>query len=261
MATSSPPGRHEYDGGFNTYGEGLGLIVANQRRPRPPGDPANATTFRYPVRYAVLDEIERDNLSDATPDQVAAARAAVAELAAAGVLGIVSACTGLGEHQAELAAASPVPVLASSLLQLPLLYELFGRTGPLGLLTARADAPRPELLAAVGATAIPLAVISLEDRPAYRRAALDDDETLDTDPVEAEVVAAARELIEREPAIRALVLEPADLPSYARAIQRATGRPVFDLVTQADLLYAALRAPSFPLPDLEFGRAWWRARW
>ena len=112
------------------------------------------------------------------------------------------------------------------------------------MLTARAGAPRPELLAALGAEAVPIVTASLEDQPEYRAAALDDAERLDTGRVEAEVVAVAADLVARQPELRALVLEPTDLPPYARAIQQVTGRPVFDVVTQADMFYASLRSPG-----------------
>jgi hypothetical protein len=209
----------------------------------------------------VLAEVERDNALRAEPGLLAAAQAAVADLEAAGVLGIVSGCTFLAELQPELAAAARVPLLSSSLLLLPLLHQLYGGEGQIGLLTARSGAPRPELLAALGAATIPIVAASLDGQPEYRAAALEDAEPLDSSRLEAEVVAVASELVAQHPDLRALLLEPTDLPPYARAIQLATGRPVFDVVTQADMLYASLRSPGFQLPDLQYGPAWWRAPW
>jgi Asp/Glu/hydantoin racemase len=46
-----------------------------------------------------------------------------------------------------------------------------------------------------------------------------------------EVVGTVRSLVERHPAIRAIVLECTDLPPCSEAIRRELGLPVFDFVT------------------------------
>jgi hypothetical protein len=63
-----------------------------------------------------------------------------------------------------------------------------------------------------------------------QRTLLEDLPTLDRVAAEAEVVAAARRLIARDPAIDSLVLECTNLPPYAEAVARATGRPVHHLL-------------------------------
>jgi Asp/Glu/hydantoin racemase len=44
-------------------------------------------------------------------------------------------------------------------------------------------------------------------------------------------VALGRRLVERDPAVGALVLECTNMPPYAHALQHALGLPVFDIVT------------------------------
>jgi Asp/Glu/hydantoin racemase len=67
---------------------------------------------------------------------------------------------------------------------------------------------------------------------------------LDAGNVEAEVVALARQMTTADPAIRAVLLECANLPPYAAAVQRAVGLPVYDVVTMIHHVQSALsRAP------------------
>ena len=48
--------------GRNNYGQVLGIIMVKTSFPRIPGDIGNASTFKYPVRYKVIE--------DATPTRV-----------------------------------------------------------------------------------------------------------------------------------------------------------------------------------------------
>ena len=50
----------------------------------------------------------------------------------------------------------------------------------------------------------------------------------------------AKKLVEREPDIGAILLECSDLPPYAKAIQAATGLPVFDFNTMIDMVFHAV---------------------
>jgi hypothetical protein len=58
--------------------------------------------------------------------------------------------------------------------------------------------------------------------------------------VEGEVVEVARSLVEREPAVGALLLECSLLPPYAAAVQEAVGLPVFDYVTMIRHVFSAV---------------------
>jgi hypothetical protein len=64
-----------------------------------------------------------------------------------------------------------------------------------------------------------------------QRTLLDDLPTLDEHQAESETVDAARRLVERHPRVEQIVLECTNLPPYAAAIERATGRPVHHLMT------------------------------
>ncbi|NBO27147.1 MAG: aspartate/glutamate racemase family protein, partial [Actinobacteria bacterium] len=63
--------------------------------------------------------------------------------------------------------------------------------------------------------------------------------TLDEDKMRAEVVQAAKDVIKRDPSVRAFMLECSDLPPYSKAIEEATGLPVFDWANFITYVYNA----------------------
>jgi len=64
--------------------------------------------------------------------------------------------------------------------------------------------------------------------------------------LEAELVAAARKLVEEHPNIGAVVLECTQFPPFALAIQKALGLPVYDVFTLGSWFYSGLARVPFP---------------
>ena len=73
-----------------------------------------------------------------------------------------------------------------------------------------------------------------------QRTLLEDLPELDAAEAEAQTVAAAVRLCERDPGLTDLVLECTNLPPYADAVRRATGRPVHHLMTLVHERWKAL---------------------
>lgn len=211
----------------------LGVLMLATRFPRPPGDIGHPTSLAMPARRVVVDgaspqRVVREQAAGLLAPFIGAGRALVADGAAA----ITTSCGFLVLHQAALQAALPVPVWSSSLLLLP---EL---DAP-GVLTADAASLGPDHLRAAGADP----ATPVEGLPAgghLQRTLLEDRVELDRDQAEREVVAAARALVARHPAVRHIVLECTNLPPYAAAVQAATGRPVHHLMTLLHARWAAL---------------------
>jgi hypothetical protein len=64
--------------------------------------------------------------------------------------------------------------------------------------------------------------------------------SLDVVQCRKEMEQAARRLVRRYPDVGAIVLECTNMPPYADAVRRVTGRPVFDVVTLVDYVYAVV---------------------
>jgi len=222
----------------------IGVLMLDTRFPRWPGDIGHPASFGVPVRHVVVPgawpasvvtsagELRRSGLLAAF---VEAARA----LAEQGVQAITTSCGFLVLFQPELQAAVPVPVATSSLLQLPALLE---RDRRVGVLTISADRLGEEHLMAAGVPRerLPdIAVQGVDPHGAFARGILGNQLWLDRNQACAEVVSAAVALREREPGLRALVLECTNMPPHAGAIRSATGLQVLSLLDEPRLRPAA----------------------
>jgi Asp/Glu/hydantoin racemase len=89
-------------------------------------------------------------------------------------------------------------------------------------------------------------VAGLEGEKEFTRVLLGDEAELDVDQAREEHVRVARRLVGDHPDIGAIVLECTNMPPYAADVQRATGLPVFDIVSLVTLVHGALLAGLRP---------------
>jgi Asp/Glu/hydantoin racemase len=237
-------------GGFNQYGFTVGILMLDTRFPRIPGDMGHAATFPFPVRYhrvagASPELVVRRGAAGLLPAFVEGAR----QLEREGVGAVTTNCGFLVKYQAELAASVRVPVLTSSLLLVPLVHRMLPPDRRVGILTVNAAGLHDEHLrgAAIGPD-IPLAVAGLEGEKEFTRVLLGDEEELDVDLAREEHVRVARRLMADHPDVGAIVLECTNMPPYAADVQRATGVPVFDIVSLVSVVHGALVAALPPRP-------------
>ena len=170
---------------------------------------------------------------------------AARELEREGAVAITSSCGFLTPLQPTLAAAVRVPVFLSSLLQVRMVGAMM--PGRIGILTADASRLTERALAGAGIErTTPVAIAGLENSRAFRAAILSDGTTLDRAQVEHEVVTLATTLMAEHPDLTAFVLECHNLAPYGLAVRRATGCPVFDIVTLVRWVYDAVVKTTFP---------------
>lgn len=227
------------------YGETIGIIVLDARYPCIPGNVANASSYSFPVRFQAIAgaSIER-LLYSRDPSLAEPFIDAALALQEAGVKAVSGACGFMALFQQQVAAELDIPVLLSSLLQIPFIHTITGR--PVGILTADASALTPRHFEGVGVSAdIPVRVMGLEDCEEFSSAILREKGTLDSALIEAEVVAKARALQLQHPQIGSILLECSDLPPYAHAIQRATGLPVYDYIGMIENVARSYRARPY----------------
>jgi hypothetical protein len=235
-------------GGKNVYGVPLGVLMLESRFPRVPGDAGNASTWPFPVLYRVVPgaapgrvvrELEASGLLDGF---VEAAR----ELERAGVLAITTNCGFLVLFQRRIQASLRVPLITSSLLQVPWLSAGLPAGRTVGVLTIERRSLTARHLEAAGIRA-PVPIVGMEEVGGYfAESILGDAPELDLDRARAEHVAAARLLIERHPEVGAIVLECTNMPPYAAAVAQATDLPVHDLTTLVGWLVGGFRRRPFP---------------
>ena len=228
-------------GGRANYGEAVGILTLDTVFPRIPGDVGNATTFDFPVRFSVVRGASPKRVvHEQDPALLKPFIDAAQELEAAGCRAITTTCGFLALFQKEMAAAVTVPLFTSSLLQMPLVHRMLGPDQVIGVLTAHSGALSPRVLAAVGAETVPHVVGGGEEAPDFYNVFVQNRNRLDTDTAEAQLVALAARMVERTPHIGAFVCEGTNFSSWGHAIQAATGRPFFDIVTMTRWIYEAV---------------------
>lgn len=219
----------------------LGVVMLDTRFPRPPGDVGHPDAFGVPVRRHVVRGAWPGKIVQTAAGLRAAGVApafveAVQALQAEGARAVTTSCGFLVLLQDELQAAARVPVITSSLLQLP---GLLAHQARVGVLTISAAALGPEHLLAAGVPAGRLAdvvVQGVDPAGEFATAILGNRDTLDMDRASREVVDAAVALKRREPSLQAVVLECTNLPPYRQAVEAATGLKTWALTDDERLL-------------------------
>jgi hypothetical protein len=166
--------------------------------------------------------------------------AAGQRLVAQGAAAITTTCGFLVLYQRELAAALPVPVATSSLLQIPMVQALLPKGKRVGVLTFNAAGLGPKLLAAAGAPADTI-IAGLDPASAMVKDILGKGPPTTSAEREATSLAAAGELKRRAPQLGAVVVECTNVAPYSAAIASHLGVPVFDTVTLVEWLATAVR--------------------
>lgn len=236
-----------YDGGYHTYGSGLGAMMLDTQFPRPPGDVGNARTYDYPVFYEIVEGADPVRVvRDQDPALLEPFVEAAENLVDRGAVAIATGCGFLLMFQDELAARIPdVPLYTSSLLQIPVVKTMLSPDQKIGILSADENSlegiDHPVLT-------------DNEDRLIYEGVAESgtfqdvvieqSNPTLNLDAVGADVVAAAERLVEGEN-VGAIIFECTNLRPYVEEVQDATGLPVFDYLTLSDMAWRAANGTRF----------------
>jgi Asp/Glu/hydantoin racemase len=232
-------------GGKTVYGASVGILMLETRFPRIPGDIGNALSWPFPVQYRVVrgatpDNIVRGATMDRLDDFINAGR----DLVAMGCDGITTNCGFLGVMQAEMAAALQVPVMTSSLMQVPMVEATLPPGKRVGVLTISAESLSPELRAATG-LAPDTPVVGTEGGRAFSRDILGDAAEIDFDACRLDLLDAADQLVTAHRQVVAIVLECTNMVPFAADIRRATGLPVFSIHTGVSWFQAGLMPRRF----------------
>lgn len=234
---------HELDGVHETLvsytsGFAIGIIAVNLIYPKLPGNVANATTYPFPVKYKVVEfEIEQLFAGDpAIRDQIVNA---AKELEAEGVRAIIGACGYFAHFQQIIADEVDIPVFMSSLCQVPMIKTGISSKKKIAVFAASGDDLDNEILAKVGTDSDRLIVQNVGNLESFSAIRWGRPE-LDNGKLKKDLCDIAVDLVAKNPDIGAILLECSDLPPYAKAIQAATGLPVFDFNSMIDMVYHAV---------------------
>lgn len=219
----------------------IGILMLNTTFPRIKGDIGNKETFSFPVRYKIVQGATVERVVEQhDPTLITPFIKAAHELEEEGVQAITTSCGFLALFQEEIAKQLTIPFYSSSLLQIPLVHTLTGKQGPIGILTANKSTLSREHLHSAGVENIPLVIGGLENSPAFRTVFLEGATEINKEKIEAEMVEQAVQLVSKNPDIKALVFECTNMPPFRESVKKATGLPVFDIVTLTNYVHEAL---------------------
>lgn len=229
------------NGGQVTYGFKIGILMLDTTFPRPIGDMGNALTWPYPVLYKVVKgayvkKVVKEGDKALIPLFIEAAL----ELQASGVKAITTNCGFIALFQKEIQEVLSVPFLSSNLMQIPLVYSMFGEKGVIGVLTASKSTLTQRHFEGVNAEHVPLAVEGMDDSEEFNKTIIQGEEVMDLDKMEYEISEQAKKIVTNHKDVRAIVLECTNLTPYLEAIKKAVNVPVFDVVSLVNRLAYSL---------------------
>lgn len=227
-------------------GYSIGVLLLDYRGPFVPGDVGNATSYPYPVLYKTVPGATSKRVFLGDPELEEAVVLAARQLEAQGVKGISSDCGFFLNYQEAVNRAVRIPVFLSSLLQLPFIAAMIGCRRSIGVIAANGRALDSKVLALAGVHPdCEIVVRGLETEPVFGGSITGSCVQLDTDQVEAELVQVCRHLVHNHRNMGAILIECSMLPPYSRAVQEATGLPVFDFLTMIDFFQQASARTGF----------------
>lgn len=220
----------------------IGVLMLDTAFERIPGDAGNPASYHHPARTAIVDKadstvIVRDGKPD--PAMLSAFCAAARQLESEGAIALTSTCGFLITAQQEIARSVRIPVMVSALSLFPLIRSVHGAR-KIGIMTASSRQLGPKVLHAAGITPDQVAIAGLEDEEAFASCFLvskpEQRTVIDQRAIQAAVVKKAILLCEAHPELAAILLECGNLPPYAQAVEKATGKPVYSILDGIRLL-------------------------
>jgi len=228
-------------GGYNVYGYKIGVLMLDSKFPRIPGDVGNAESFKYPVLFKKVNNAKPKNIViDQTDEFLKPFIDAAKELELEGVKAITTSCGFLARFQDKIAENVKVPVFTSALLMVPMVCKMVGSDGLVGILTANKSTLSDEQLFSAGIDKSRVVIEGLETKEEFTSFTVENREQVDTDKCRRELCESAKDLVDNNPDIKAVVLECTNMPPYTNDIKATIGLPVFDIINLADFMYKAL---------------------
>eukprot|EP00928_Gymnodinium_smaydae_P028431 TRINITY_DN2168_c0_g1_i1.p1 TRINITY_DN2168_c0_g1~~TRINITY_DN2168_c0_g1_i1.p1 ORF type:complete len:688 (-),score=120.66 TRINITY_DN2168_c0_g1_i1:340-2403(-) len=238
----------------------LGVIRLDYNYPPAAGDIDCPGSYDYDVLFRVVPGMtfEMAQSGKMTYAVETAFRNAVKWLESKGVCGITGDCGFMMAFQPIARDVATVPVFMSSMVQCPMVSIAFDKYDKILILTANSMTLKPQkntLLSHCGFDVDDerFVIRGCQDVPGFDAVAKGG--KVDVERVTPGVVKLTKDILQRNPSIRAILLECTELPPYSDALRHATGLPVFDAITNADFFISARQ------DNPRFGLNQWQNDW
>ena len=226
--TLAKPGSAIFPDGF------LGVLMLDTKFPRPEGDIGHPSAFNVPTQRCVI--------AGAWPDKIVQSAAGlrkgrvvtpilqlVRRMAQDGAKAITTSCGFLVLLQKDMQAQVSIPVVTSSLLQLPRLLALHQQVGVLTISSSKLGVEHLRAAGVPKARMGDVVVQGVDAGSEFATAILGNRAAMNLEQAASDVLAAAIALKHRVPTLACVVLECTNMPPYRAAIEAATGMKTWAL--------------------------------
>ena len=205
-----------------------------------PGNMLHPDTFDFGLRIARVKGADYKSIVESPSDVILISMIAAARmLEQEGMRVITTSCGFNAIFQKELAAAVDIPVFASSLIQIPMVYNSLKPSQAVGVITAdKVHLTKSHFANSGVPDSIPVRIASISRVGEFAKLRDNPTAVLDSELFINQVAAVAVELVKQHPEVGAIVLECTDLPPCAHAIRKATKLLVFDIVTLLKMIHS-----------------------
>lgn len=213
-----------------------------------PGNIVHKETFRYPIKlFGIKGANYRTVVEHPNNEVLARMIEAAKAMELAGIKAITTDCGFNAIFQKKLASAVAIPVFSSSLLQLPMIYQMLGQGQQIGIITAdKKHLTKAHLEGAGISSAIPVCIMGMENTEEFAKARdAAPGVKVDARKFIQEIVDVAKKLVKENQKVGAIVLECTDLPPASAAIRKILGLPVFDIVTLMNMVHESVTGPGW----------------
>mmetsp|Transcript_27955 Transcript_27955/g.50903 ORF Transcript_27955/g.50903 Transcript_27955/m.50903 type:complete len:636 (-) Transcript_27955:406-2313(-) len=239
----------------------LGVVRLDYNYPPAPGDIDSPQSYAYDVYYRVVPGLTFTMCQSGkmTPEVEKEFIEAINYLKnEKKVSAITGDCGFMMYFQALARQHCHLPILMSSLAQLPAVTCAFSKDELIAVFTANSETltPMRGLIkdeCGVEPEEKRFVIVGCQDVPGFEAVAAG--EKVDVEKVTPGMVAKAKEVMTKHPGLRGILLECTELPPYADALRYATGLPVYDSITGCDLFMSGL------MDNPRFGLNNWHEEW
>lgn len=214
-------------------GHTIGILVQDVHYPLLPGNVVNGYTYNFPVRFQVVPGANQARMHVGDPTLVDALVDTAKLLEQEGCRAVCAACGYFGHFQRRVADRVDIPVYLSSIVQVPWIRVALKSDQTIGVLCADRKNLTPQLFEACGVSPEDYArchIAGAGHLPEFS-ALMERRGHFDNGILRQEMVNLAKELVQENPDIGAILLECSDMPPYAADIQRELALPVYDFIS------------------------------
>lgn len=147
----------------------------------------------------------------------------------------------MAKYQKDISNSVNVPVFTSSLLQIPMIYQILNKKKRIGVITANSKNLTEEHLYGAGIQNIPLIIMGMENREYFQQIFIQNQPGfINKERIIKEIIETVKNMLNFNKDIGAIVLECTNMSPYAYDIQKISNLPVFDIYTLMQWFYSGL---------------------